>query len=1025
MDIAVGAAFFASGAVALTLEIAWIRKASLVFGATSFGLSTVLAVFFAGLALGSYALGRVSARSDRPLRLYAVLEFAVGILGIASPAAFGVADSIYHAAYPRLFENFAALSALRFLCLVGILLPPTFLMGGTLPLLARQYVRRENRVAGPVAGLYALNSLGAAAGALATGFVWIPRLGVDASMRLAGVVGCGIGLAVAAVSWKRSIEPLGSPVPPATAIASEPTPAARFVPLLFFASGFVALGNEVVWARFLSLLLHNTVYTYTLTLAVVLVGIGVGSLLSGRWLDRIGGIRGRARLFGAIHVLLGLVVLGSLYLPVSFWRTWADPERLGSQLALVSAVLLLPALLSGVSFPLAIRMVVERPGLAGPSVGRLSALNTAGGILGSLGIGFVFLPMLGLDISVRITTALSLAIGVAAWWLLVPGSGVVGRWALSLGAVACWVWIPVESGLRLPADYLGPRESLIDFREGVGAHLAVIERQGKRELEIDRLWQGEDGKSHQILAAHIPMLLHPDPKRILAIGLGPGQTASRFLLYPIERLDCVEIERELISLVEDHFDADWMRDARTRFIVEDGRSYIDHADAQYDVISIEVGQTFRPGLAAFYTVEFYERARERLHPGGLASQFVPIHFLSLEQFESVVASFVHVFPHSVLWYNRGELLLIGRTDGPVLLQGNRLQELENEALARDLAFSHWGGPRFHVNRPENFAAAYLVGAQGLAAIATGAAHYRDDRPVLDYETSYRGAGQEVAILSRIRGQLDPIGNLISGAPPVWGPVSESIRALNLANIGARMRIRAGLEFQSRGEHRDAARIFARALADNPENVWARYNLAESQRRMGRLDSAAAGFSATLERKPDFPEAFLGLARSLDGLGRRSEAQSAFLRSVELDPSQAPAWLALGDIADSQGDEKDAVRYYREALVRRPDWSLPLNNLAWLLATSRDPTLRNASEALQLARRAAEETQHRDAAVLDTLAAAHAASGETRMAVEVAEAALERIPAGDRSTLRAQIEGRLAEYRTALDAGSVGVENLSQ
>ena len=216
---------------------------------------------------------------------------------------------------------------------------------------------------------------------------------------------------------------------------------------------------------------------------------------------------------------------------------------------------------------------------------------------------------------------------------------------------------------------------LVDFHEGVGSNLAVLRDKSLLTLEIDRLWQGENRKNQQVMAAHIPMLFHPNPRSVLVVGVGTGQTASRFLMYDIARLECVDIEPTIFEFIRGHFDSEWMDDGRVALIPEDGRNYLQHSDVKHDVISLEVGQIFRPGVAFFYTTDFYRRARERLNPGGILAQFVPSLFFTTEQFRSVLRTFLDIFPQSALWFNSSEFLLIGINDERLKLHSATLERL--------------------------------------------------------------------------------------------------------------------------------------------------------------------------------------------------------------------------------------------------------------------------------------------------------------------------------------------------------------
>jgi spermidine synthase len=278
---------------------------------------------------------------------------------------------------------------------------------------------------------------------------------------------------------------------------------------------------------------------------------------------------------------------------------------------------------------------------------------------------------------------------------------------------------------------------MIEYAEGISSFVAVIKQGRGKVLEIDRMWQGQDQKGHQILAAHIPMILHQGPKRILVIGMGTGQTASRFLMYDIARLDCVDIEKTLPGIVQRHFDAAWLSDPRTHVVTDDGRNFTSYTKSMYDIVSIEAGQSFRPQIASFYTVDFYRDVKKRLNKNGLACQFVPVGFFTEEQFRGVVRSFLEVFPQSTLWYNKyAELMLIGNATQSPRLSTARLGLLRSDAkLHADLEYSFDDKSLFVMNRKEVFAANFLMGPVTLAKIAAAAPLYDDDKPTLEYQTA--------------------------------------------------------------------------------------------------------------------------------------------------------------------------------------------------------------------------------------------------------------------------------------------------
>ena len=324
------ACIFASGFLSLAYEICWIRKASLVFGATTFALSTVLGVFFAGLAIGSYLSGRYFCRTTRPLIAYAVIEAALGAFVIVSPASFTIADRVFGALYPSIFEQFWAICSLRLVLVAGILLPPSILMGATFPLFCRCFVRSVAEVQSCVGRLYGINTLGATIGCATCGFLLLPLIGTDLTLQVGGAC----NLAIAVIAWAtagcfESIQPSakvtdksGQSVSPE---ARRNHPRHYALLTLFFLTGFVALGNEIVWTRFLSLLLYNSVYTYTLTLTVILLGIVLGSGVAATPLLRTAR---PALVLGCVQIAISITVLGTLFLPIGVWQYLRHPENL-------------------------------------------------------------------------------------------------------------------------------------------------------------------------------------------------------------------------------------------------------------------------------------------------------------------------------------------------------------------------------------------------------------------------------------------------------------------------------------------------------------------------------------------------------------------------------------------------------------------------------------------------------------------------------------------------------------------------
>lgn len=848
------ACLFCSGFLSLAYEICWIRKASLVFGATSLAISTVLGVFFAGLAIGSYFAGRYSCRITRPLVGYAIIELAVAVAAIASPAAFAVADHAFGWLYPFVFDHFWVISGVRLVLVAAILLPPAVLIGATLPLFCRLFVQSTSGVQRNVGVLYGVNTLGAAIGCATCGFVLLPQWGANATLYYGGLCNIAVaGAAWMAARWSGSADRYGLEVieRPAEAHGASAMIARNYaLAALFFLTGFVALGHEIVWARFLSLLMYNTVYTYTLTLTMILSGIVLGSTLAATPLLRTSR---PAVMLGGVQVAVAITVLGTLFLPVEFWQHWRNAESIRWQLGLVAIIMLPSAILSGIAFPLAAQLVSRRVDETAARVGWLTAINTSGGLAGSLVVGFGALPVFGLHATLLLTTAASILGGMVAWWCI--DRQLSRRTKINLSLISCGLWllVPLVSNTRLPADFLAAPGKLVEFREGFSGHIAVVREADCLRLEVDRLWQGENRRTHQVVAAHLPMLLHDDPQQILVIGLGPGQTASRFLMYPIERLDCVEIERELLTLLPTYFQGNWLNDPRVRCIVEDGRNYVWHTDQRYDVISIEVGQAFRPGVSSFYTREFYERAKEKLHSGGLVTQFVSLEFFNCDELRAVIGTFADVFSECALFHNRTELLLVGKRDGELALAPRRLQVLAaNDLVRRDLDFSYWGATDSRLCYPGVFAANFLAGEHDLRRFATGARIARDNVPWLEFSTSSHRTPEIRYAKNELERHLSPVREFLEFVDSDEQAKIAAIRQRNLDNLvsedyiwRARQNLRNGLASK-------AVALLREALEWNRDHIGARVLLGDILASRGDHSAASEEFRAALAGNSELP-----------------------------------------------------------------------------------------------------------------------------------------------------------------------------
>ncbi len=1032
-DWLAGTCFFLSGFLSLIYEICWIRKSSLIFGNTTYAVSTVVAVFLGGLAIGSYLFGRLTRSNLTPIKTYAKLEIWVGILAALTPLLFQLVQAPFGAVYDQWLFNYLnnmspvsafLLPAFRMLLITVCILPTSILIGGTLPLFCRQYVRQTSTVSRPVGWLYGINTLGAACGCACCGFLLIPLLGIDTSIYLAAFLNLLLGLTALQLKMP-AITPYVEPVveEEEEAVAEETSAAAesgqqeianavpaadssgdeqpadedyddedyedeeyyddepwtlsnpsRVMAILIFMCGFTALANEVLWTRVLSLILHNTVYTYTLTLTVILLGIVLGSILTASRFDRV---QRHGLLFGCVQAANAILVLLAMLLPASFWAQWTNSSNTSSQLYLIAAIMLVPSILSGMTFPLAIRFVVSEPSHAGVSVGRMVALNTLGGIIGSLLVGFIFLPNTGMALTLKWTTGVGLLAGVGSWMLL--DTSTLRLW-LVIGSAFCWLAIPYVMPTDLPRDYLDQDNNLVAFREGTGSTVSILRDEAYNVLEIDRLWQGTTERTHQALAAHIPAILHERPEDVLVVGLGPGQTARRFLMHSVKKLDCVEIEPSLVELLQLHgedFQAEWLNAPAVNIIFDDGRNYITHTKTQYDIVSIEIGQVFRPGLGSFYTRVFYDAAKPRLKKNGILCQFIPIKFLTEEHFRSLVGTFVDAFPNSVLWYNTHELLLLGTPGEPIKLSPARLAAIElDERLNEDLAYAYWGGPGHYLNQRHVFLGGFLTGSAGLKKLSSGAARQKDNLPLLEYMQNLNLIERDFhkPIVELIQENLtSPASILSEQLPEADIQAGTMVRDENLRSIVSAAYLEIGASMFNQGDHLRCVPYLLRAVNYLPANAEANFYLGNAHGALNNLDLSTVYYQQAIGIRPDYVRAHTHLAFILRRMGQTEGAIEHFERVIELTPMNIGALFGLSQIR----------------------------------STHPDAAIRNAAQALQLATTATQYTQGQNAQVLMALGDAYAANGQFEEAIAAAEQAVAQMGGGLQSE---GIRRRLAFYR---------------
>ncbi len=807
--------FTGSGACALVYQVAWVRMFALEFGSTALAVSSVVAVFMGGLAWGAVWGGRLGLRSGRPLTRYGWVETGLASYAAMSPWWFDFALRGLSAGAIGMSESFAWLAVVRLVAAALLILPPTILMGATLPLLAA-WVEKScgDLPVHRVGTLYAVNTMGAMAGALIAGLLLLPTLGMKGSVLLAAGINLGIGLTCVWLGGQSNVKSAMSRgldlgmTPNAKPVVKLGGKRSTFTPSMVVAlAGAAALACQVLWTRVASMMLGASVYSFSMVLATFLAGLGLGAAAVNHWLawrpHRAGRLLWVLLLASAVAIVASSAILP--FLPQMVVQNYlrlgvgADGTRaLLLQLSVASALLLPATFLMGGIFP-TVLAAMRSPGRAlSGEVGRLYAINTIGCILGSLAGGFVLLPLLGLRNGLLAAAGMMLAAAAMVDWhgqsAKVQRINLVLIVMIAAGAVVLTPSLPpllATSGpqvnmprhVTIDSDGSGIRPGSFDsmakllyYGDGLVATVTVTEdveadgTTGNRLLIIDGKPDGSDfgDLPTQRLSAHLPMLLHPGPQDVCVIGMGTGCTAGSAALHPGVRVRVVEIERHMVEA------ARWFSHVNHRvhdldnveIAVSDGRLHLLNRRRAYDVVISEPSSVWTSGSSNLFTTDYFRRASGALKEGGIFAQWVPLYGLTPHDIQILVSGFQDAFPEVLVASTivGADLLLLGSGRSFHLDTDAIARRMEDEAIANDLRERPVSVYDVH-----DLLSRIRLTTGDVAAMTQGIRErHTDDRPILAYRAARnmhlptRDANE--ALLARYAGGVLPLFKLPLSPP---------------------------------------------------------------------------------------------------------------------------------------------------------------------------------------------------------------------------------------------------------------------
>ncbi len=753
--------FSLSGFSALVYEVLWTKHLSLTFGTTMIAVSIVAATFMAGLAIGSYLLGKFADNETNLLRIYAYLELGIAIFALLFPPTLKLVGYL-HASLEHILPNLPGTNhAVQLILSALLLVPPTICMGGTFPLMCRFFARKKS--GGQIGRLYAMNTLGATLGAFLAGYVLIPSIGLSAT-NMAAVL---INLAIAAVSWHFS-KTIGLTVAAdvSRATRAEQAQLARANrPVLIGIAliGFFSLAYEILWTRVFLLFLGNTSYAFSLILSSYLIGIALGGAIYARKahpdLDE-------KQTFVRLSVLMGLAILVTVpfYDQLAQVFQWAHEASAGNWwlLSLLSGLIVfsticVPTIISGSLLPAAIAIIDPGKTRTGEGVGLVVLHNTIGAVLGCLVAGFCLIPWLGSQYAFQLLATLNILLGVAlclkfarspfshlrhpakrllnpitAACVLAPLLVILPpQWDQALMNSGVYVYAPkytAGGGIKKVLE----SERILEVIEGIDATVAIHESNDgqMRFFTVNGKTDGGSGRdmATQVLIGQLPMLMHPAPEDVLVIGLGTGITLRGMSSHPTRSIKCVEISPEVVEASAYFTEANHnaLDDPKVSLLVRDGRNLLLTQQAQYDVIVSEPSNPWQTGNSNLFTSEFYQLVASRLKQGGLFAQWIGIYDITPENLRIATNTLLQIFPQTLTFRTGSDLIILGSQE-ELKFDYLRLQQRMASVGVKETLSA------IGIETPGDLIANhYLLGDKSLRKFSRGARINSDDLPILEY-----------------------------------------------------------------------------------------------------------------------------------------------------------------------------------------------------------------------------------------------------------------------------------------------------
>jgi spermidine synthase len=1032
-------------------------------------LSVFMGGLALGSWLAGRYIDRISSRRNL-LSLYGKVEIAIGIYGVMLPLFISLVKPAYILAYNYLFIHFWLYRIFTFFGCCLLLLVPTTLMGVTLPVLCRFYIENLGHIGSRAGKLYGINTIGGAAGALLCGFWLLAELGMWGSLLTAAGINVLIGglcVWLAQGSGLIVSEPVaadkvhGVAKRPAKAKeAKQPQVALvdntiilSLALWIFGISGFCSMAYEVFWTRLLGLILGPTTYSFSLVVSTFIIGLALGNILFGWLADRA---KEAFRLLVITQICAAcLALLVSQFLGNSqffFSKLIYTLQGDFGKMVLVQSMMLFfiligPTIFLGATFPLVSRIYARSLPDIGKSIGTAYAMNTLGAILGSFAAGFLLIPLLGKENGLRTTAALQILVsllaltylGFKAWErsrAFIAGLITLFLAALLLINFPSWNHHILARGWYyrfedlaqsfrgtswFDAVWKGPSKiapfaakgEIVFYGDGIGGFTTVekmVDSAGTANYTLYNSGKADASsrtdRLSQALSAHIPLLFHPDPKRIMVLGLASGMTAGEALLYPVNQIDVLEINPQVLKASEffTPCNNNCLTNPKSRIIVQDGRNHLELTREKYDVIISEPSNPWMAGLANLFTLEYFETVKERLNGNGIFAQWIHSYDMDWAAFAMVGRTFAEVFPDGILVKMlSADYLLVGffgeenldlsvanknisyaRQSNNIVLKDPKIifnlivtENLKGFFGSGSLHTDNW--PRLEFAAPKNLGKSDVALGKRLtqggwlseetrAIVASNKsvdssldnlelllADYSPPFKEVDLKKAtpeqyerYRGIAREYCVNQYVTNyELFPNQEIRAQCAQIQVAKMKSQLGSNPEDGEGYVSLAGQLRIL--GNTQDAIGALQKAISLNPSLAYAYMNLGELLLAQGKLDEARAQLAEALRIAPELAEAHINLGNVLAAQGRTSEAVEHYSQALRINPSYPRAYSNLGVAYASQGRAADAMEQFTKALALDPNYAEAHWNLGRVLASQgqRGEALAHYTEALAI------------------------------------------------------------------------------